>query len=56
MGNYKTSKFTHISSASQPAVRPDCASYILYMASDFLHNKGNHIFYKTVVLMNIYSL
>ena len=33
-------KFTCISSASLPAVRPGCARC---MAPDFSHNKGNHV-------------
>ena len=50
--NFKYLKFTHIClSASQPAVRPGCASAT---ALEFLHNKGNHN--ETVVLKNIYPL
>ena len=38
--NFKNLKFTCISSASQPAVRPGSASA---MALEFLHNKGNRV-------------
>ena len=38
--NFKNSKFTRISSASQPAVRPGFASAT---ALEFLHNKGNRV-------------
>ena len=36
--NFKNSKFTHVSSASQPAVRPGSTSAT---ALKFLHNKGS---------------
>ena len=38
--NFKNLKFTHILSASQPAVRPGFASC---MAPKFLRSKGNRI-------------
>ena len=38
--NFKNLKFTWISSASQPAVRPGSASAT---APEFLHNKGNRV-------------
>ena len=38
--NFKNSKCTRISSASQPAIRPGSTSA---MALEFLHYKGNRI-------------
>ena len=38
--NVKNLKFTRILSASQPAVRPNCASATFLQ---FLHSKGNHV-------------
>ena len=43
----KNLKFTQISSASQPAVRPGFASA---MALEFLHNKGNRIGFTKLLL------
>ena len=42
--NFKNLKFTHISTASQPASQPAIRSgSASAMALEFLHNKGSHI-------------
>ena len=51
--NLKNFKFTRISSASQPAVRPGSASAT---ALEFLHNKGNHVGFTKLVPKNVRGL